>query len=83
MKFTIKIYKNDKLISKTRTGKKRLFLKKIRSINWKDRGIKVYLKVSYGKKFDKFGKYTEFWNDGDYTDKDSLLGDFYIFTEDD
>lgn len=70
MKLTTKIYKKGRLISKTRTGRKRLFLKKVRLINWKDGGIKVYLKVDYGKYIDNFGKYTGFWNDGDYDNKD-------------
>jgi hypothetical protein len=83
MKFTIKIYKNNKLISKTRTGKKRLFLKKVRLINWKDGGIKVYLKVDYGKRLDNFGKYTSFWNDGDYDNKDDFWLALNAFLEED
>ncbi|KKQ92219.1 MAG: hypothetical protein UT17_C0003G0242 [Candidatus Woesebacteria bacterium GW2011_GWB1_39_10] len=70
-------------MDKYRTGKKRLFLKKARLINWRIKGLKVYLKVSYGKSFDNFGKFTDFWNDGDYTSRGSFWLAFNVFTEDD
>jgi len=83
MKYTIKIYKQGKLVSKSRTKKKRRFLNIIRTINWQERGLKVYLKVDYGKFLDNYGKMSDFWNDGDYYNKDDFWLAFNAFTEDD
>jgi len=83
MKYTIKIYKDGKMVSKTRTKKIRLFLKKIRSIKFEEQGVKAYLKVDYGKHLDNFGKMTNFWNDGDYYNKNDFWLAFNAFTEKD
>lgn len=71
------------MVSKTRTKKIRLFLKKIRSIKFREQGIKIYLKVDYGKHLDNYGKMTNFWNDGDYFNKDDFWLAFNAFTEKD
>lgn len=71
------------MIQRIWTHKKRRFLKKIRLIIWQDGDIKVYLKVYYGKGFDVWGKYTDFYNDGDYVKKKDLLLAFNAFTEED
>lgn len=81
MNYTVKIYKNDKMVQITRTHKIKRFLKNIRSLNFKDEDIKVYLKVDYGKRLDKEGKYTNFYNDGMYDNKDDFWWAFYAFTE--
>lgn len=74
MQFTIKIYKNRQMIDKCRTHRIRRFFRKIRSINFEDTKIKAYLKVNYGKALDNYGKYVNFYNDGDYDKK----ADFWL-----
>ena len=69
MKFTIKIYKNGSITQKARTRKIRRFLKIIRSIKWEDSTIKAYIKVNYGRFLDCYGKRVNFFNDGDYDNK--------------
>jgi hypothetical protein len=81
MNFTLKVFKNNKLVSKCQTHSTRRFLKKLRTINWKNFSPRVYLKVSYGKLLDNFGKLTNFVNEGEYTNKKDLWQAFEAFTE--
>lgn len=81
MNFSIKIYKNGKMIQKYRTHKIRRFLKNIRLIKFEDEGIKVYLKVDYGKHLDSYGKITNFHNDGVYNNKEDFWWAFKAFIE--
>jgi len=83
MTYSIKIYKNGKLTQTTRSFKKRRFLKNIRLINWKESHLKVYLKVNYGRDYDVWGKYTYFYNDGDYFRKKDFWLAFNAFCEKD
>ena len=60
--------------------KKRSFLRQMRLIktkNWQ----KCYLKVSYGKGVDCWGKKTHFFNDCWCTNKEDLLNPLRIFDE--
>jgi hypothetical protein len=81
MNFTVKIYKQDKMVQIVRTHKIKRFLKNIRSLNFKDKDIKVYLKVDYGKRLDKEGRYTNFYNDGIYDNQDDFWWALNAFTE--
>ena len=83
--FSYKIIENGKTVSRCLTHSRRSFSQKVRTINWKEieeKGQVVYLKVSYGKLLDNFGKYSEFHNDGDYTDKGSFCYALDAFLED-
>ncbi len=82
MNYSIKIYKNGKLVKKYSTHKIRRFLKNIRLINFEDGHIKVYIKVDYGKHRDVYGKLTNFYNDGVYNNKEDFWWAFNAFTED-
>ncbi|MCX6706106.1 MAG: hypothetical protein NTV24_03335 [Candidatus Woesebacteria bacterium] len=80
MNFTYKLFRDGREIDKVRTHSKRLVLSHLRTINWNDRP-RVYLRVSYGKRIDSFGKLVTFYNDGDYEDKEGLWLAFEAFTE--
>lgn len=83
MNFTFKIIKNGRVVQVVRTHSIRRFVNNLRTINWKDRGIKVYLRVNYGKKVDVFGKLSTFYNDGWYKTKEDLWLAFSAFKEED
>jgi len=80
--FTYRVIKNGKTIDKCQTHSKQRFYNRIRTIKWKDGVEKVYLRVSYGKGLDNFGKVTNFYNDGEYKTKKDLLFALSAFTED-
>jgi hypothetical protein len=64
MNYSIKIYKKDKEIYRYKKHSIRLFLKKIRTINWKNNEVIVCLRFDYGKGFVNEGIYsdeTDFW----------------------
>lgn len=81
MNFTFKVIKNDKMIEKCQTHSIRRFMNHLRTINWQKRGLKVYLRVNYGKYEDNFGKKATFYNDGLYKTKEDLWLAFKVFTE--
>ena len=81
MNYTVKVYKNNKMVQMHRTHKIRRFLKNIRLIKFEDEGLKVYIKVGYGKHLDVNGKMTHFHNDGDYDNKEDFWWAFNAFTE--
>lgn len=81
MNYTLKIIKNGETIGKYRTKSKRRFLKKLRTINWKGGGLKVHIKVSYGKQKDVFGKVSYFSNEEEYDNKTDLWMAFNAFAE--
>lgn len=82
LNFTFRVIKNGKTIDRYQTHSKRRFYNRTRTINWKDGVEKVYLRVSYGKGIDNFGKVTNFYNDGEYKTKRDLLFALSAFTED-
>jgi len=81
LNFTFRVIKNGKTVERYETHSKRRFYNKIRTINWGNGVEKVYLRVSYGKGIDNFGKMTNFYNDGEYENKDDLLWALSAFTE--
>ena len=80
--FTLRVTKNGKTVGRYQTRSKRRFYGRIASINWKDGVENVYLRVSYGKDVDNFGKITYFYNDGEYETKKDALFALSAFTED-
>lgn len=82
LNFTYRVIKNGKTVIRCQTHSKRRFYNRIRTINWKDGVEKVYLRVSYGKGLDNFGKVTNFYNDGEYKTKKDLFLALSAFTED-
>ena len=81
MKYSTKIYKNNKVVQTIRSSKIRSFLKKIRSVNFKEQEIKVYLKVESGILLDNFGKYSKGDNEGTYDNHVDFWHAFNAFTE--
>lgn len=82
LNFTFRVMKNGKTIDRCQTHSKRRFYNRIRSIKWKDGVEKVYLRVSYGKALDNFGKVTNFYNSGEYENRKDLFFALSAFTED-
>jgi len=81
LNFTFKVIKNDKVVDRCQTHSKRRFYNRIRRINWKIGVKKVYLRVSYGKGINNFGKMTPFYNDGWYGNKSDLWMAVAAFSE--
>lgn len=79
MNFTLKIFKNNRTIQRVQTHSIRRFHNRLRTINWKERGLKVYLRVSYGRHKDVFGKKITFYNEGFYENKDDLWNTLEAF----
>lgn len=75
--YTLKIFHGQK-VERYRTKSLRRFLRYIRTINWQNKGIKVYLRVSYRKKLDVIGRY---YNDGWYESETDLWLAFDAFRE--
>ncbi|MEM4326304.1 MAG: hypothetical protein QXU40_03305, partial [Candidatus Pacearchaeota archaeon] len=78
--FTFRVIKNGKTIQKCQTHSKRRFYDRIRTIKWQDGVDKVYLRVSYGRGIDNFGRVTNFYNDGEYENKKDLFFALSAFT---
>lgn len=81
--YTLKVIKNRVTIQIVRTHSIRRFINNLRTINWKNGGVKVYLRVNYRKKVDVFGKLSTFYNDGWYKAKEDLWSAFNAFKEED
>lgn len=79
--FTFRAIKDGKTIDRCQTHSKRRFFNKIRSINWQNSPLKVYLRISYGKQECSLGCVCNFYNDGEYETKHDLLEAFTAFTE--
>lgn len=80
--FTFRVIKDGQLVQGVRTHSKRRFLNRIRMINWQNNPLKVYLRVSYGKKICSKGCLCSFYNDGWYDNKTDLWQAVSAFTED-
>jgi len=80
--FTYRVIKNGKTIDKCQTHSKRRFSNKLGMINWQNSPLKVYLRVSYGRKECNLGCICNFYNDGEYKTKKDLLFALSAFTED-
>jgi len=81
LNYTFRVVRNGKTMEKCQTHSKRRFSNKIRTINWQNKPSKVYLRVSYGKGEDVFGKIVNFYNDGWYDNKKDLLFALNTFSE--
>ncbi len=81
--FTFRVIKNGKTIDRCQTHSKRRFYNRIRTINWQNSPLLVYLRVNYGKKECNFGCVCNFYNDGWYENKDELWQAVNAFTEED
>jgi len=62
--FTFRVVKNGEVISRCQTSKKRRFINHLRTINWKNKPLKVYLRVYCGRQKDVWGNLSGFYNDG-------------------
>jgi len=71
------------MVQSAMTHKIRRFLKILRSIKFEDGNVLTYIRVGYGKKWDVFDKYSEFYNDGDFVNANDLWLAFDAFTEKD
>lgn len=76
------VRKNGKEIDTCHTRSKRRFYNRIGTINWHDGGIKVYLRINYGKIFTNTGKKENFWNDGEYENENDFNLALKAFLED-
>ncbi|OGK43433.1 hypothetical protein A2956_02495 [Candidatus Roizmanbacteria bacterium RIFCSPLOWO2_01_FULL_37_57] len=83
MNFTLRVIKNGRTADRCQTHSKRRFYNRIRSIKWGNGVVKVYLRVSYGKGVDVFGKTTSFYNEGGYDNKQDLIDALDAFIEND
>lgn len=81
LNFTLKVFKNGKVLDRCQTHSIRLFVSRLRTIKWKGGVSKVYLRVSYGEHEGVFGKMSTFINEGDYENKKGLWQSFRAFTE--
>lgn len=81
MNFTLKVTKNRANIQMVRTHSVRRFLNNLRTINWQNGPLKVYLRVSYEKQVCNFGCLCNFYNDGWYENKENLWLAFDAFKE--
>lgn len=81
MTFTIKIYQNSKIIKKVLTHKRNRFWRITRTINWENSMFTVYVAINYEKFLDNHGKYTMFYNDGEYTNREDFLLAINAFLE--
>lgn len=79
MNYTFRVIKNGKTIDRCQTHHKRRFYNKIRSINWENEPLKVYLRVSYGKAETNRGTIETFYNDGTYETRNELLSTLDVF----
>lgn len=79
--YVLKVYKNGLVDRVVRTHSKRLFLTRLRSLKFLKAFPRVYLRVSYGKHEDVYGKIQYFYNDGDYESYKELIGAYDAFTE--
>lgn len=67
--YLFKVFVNGKMTERYETTKLSRFLRKLKLINWRISGVKVYLRVSSGRSLENHGRLADFYNDGDYTCK--------------
>jgi len=81
LNFTFKVIKDSQVIQRCQTYKKRKFLRELGTIDWKNKPLKVHLRVHYGRGKNAEGKMVSFYNDGEYKTKWELMIAFRAFTE--
>lgn len=69
--YLLKVFYGQK-VERYETHSIRRFYNHARTIKWKNKPIKVYLRISYGKQLTLGGKLENFWNDGKYTNKEDF-----------
>ena len=79
--YSLKVYKNGRMVKKRVTHFYGSFLKSLALVNWQLRGQKYYLRVAYGKRRDNYGKMTDFYNDGEYCNKKDFMFALRAFRE--
>jgi hypothetical protein len=79
--FTFKRYVNGELLQSFRTRKLGRFSLNIQAGQKLQPAEKVYIKVSDGNRVNVFGKNTEFYNSGTYSDKKELVKAYKAFIE--
>lgn len=82
LNFLLKVLFPSGEIQRYETTAYRPFLHQIRTLNWQSSPLKVYLRVSYGKRECTKGCLCSFYNDGFYDNPSDLLEVFYSFVED-
>jgi len=82
LNYTFRVIKDGKTIDRCQTHSKRRFSNKLGTINWQNSPLKVYLRVSYGRRECNLGCVCNFYNDGEYKTKGDLLFALYAFAED-
>lgn len=63
MNYFYKLFKDKEVVDKGLTHSKRRFLKKIRTVNWKNNVTKAYVRINYKKGL---------VNEGEYVNKQDL-----------
>lgn len=81
MNFTLRVIKDGRVIQRVRTHSIRRFLHHLRTTNWENSLLKVYLRVNYGKHENNFGKKVAFYNDGWYENEEDLWLAFNTFSK--
>lgn len=81
MNFTLKVINNNRIVQRVQAHSLRRFTNHLRTINWQNRPLKVYLRVSYGEHEDCFGKVGNFYNDGWYGNEKDLWQAFNAFKD--
>lgn len=79
LNFTYRVIKSSKTIDRCQTHSKRVFYNRIRSINWQNSPLRVYLRVSYGKAECNHGCICNFYNDGWYETRGDLISALEAF----
>lgn len=82
LNFMFRVTKKGRTIQRYQSRSKRRFYNRTGSINWQDGGIKVYLRVNYGKYLSNMGRIESFWNDGEYSNQRDFILALNAFTED-
>lgn len=79
LNYTFRMIRDGKTIDRCQTHSKRRFYNKIRTINWQNSSLKVYLRVSYGKQECNQRCVCNFYNDGWYNSKEELMSALNAF----
>lgn len=73
LNYTFRVIKDGKTIDRCQTHSNRRFYNRIRTINWQNNPLKVYLRVSYGRTECNMGCVCNFYNDGWYENRKELM----------
>lgn len=80
LNLTFKAYENNGKVDRYEKSSIRAFYNHARSIDF-SKLKKIYLRVSYGRHLDNFGKMKTFYNDGFYETKKDFFEALSAFTE--